>query len=119
MAAVITNGHLRELCTWEELPSDEVRAAFDYARESSSERFVQYRGSWYDVNDTQRLVVGDTYIFGEINLHPSSPLVGWEAMAFDSMWSGIAFRWPTDAEVFKHDLYSDRYGYVIVGRYVA
>jgi len=116
-ARVVTNHHIRRLRSWQDLPAD-ARPDFDYVEEDErwSDRFVEYRGAWHDVMDAQ--VLGDGRPFGW-PIAPDSPLQGWNAAASDSAWTATIFRWPTEVEIFRHDLYSDRDGYIIVGRYIS
>jgi hypothetical protein len=122
---VTTNNHIRPLHSWVDL--DEKRQDwFDYLNEEQlyDDRFVKYRGEWYDVMDTQRLQVlsSDPDVrtphqpFG-FSVYDTNPLARWDSIATESFYSGIVFRWPTEEEVYRYDLYSDRYGYIIVGRW--
>ena len=126
-AAVITNGHIRELVPFNNLP-DEVKGDFDYVHmdERWDDRFVRYGGEWHDVMDAQRIDVtpSDPNIRTRIvafgfNVAETSPLNGWDAIATTSVWTGTVFRWMTDSEAYERDLLNDRYGYIICGRYVA
>jgi len=115
---VITNGHLRELVAWTDLP-DSARGEFaDYIGEDYHQtRFVQYRGTWYDVNDCQRITAAPQYEPFGFNVREGSPLIGWDAIQTESVWTGVVFRFPTEEEAYRYDV--DRWDYIIVGRYVA
>ena len=92
---IITNKIPRPMCTFLELPA-KVQADFDYVEEDGqySARFVQYKGWWYDVYDTQ-------------SIHRSlgfDQFKGWDGIASDSYFSGVLFKFADDDSV-------------IVGRY--
>lgn len=122
-AAVITNGHIRPLVAWVDLP-DEVKADFDYLDRSYSDaevpRFVRYLGSWHDMFDAQTIAVAPAHTPYGFNVHPAHPLAGWNGIATTSHWTGTTFRFPTEEEAYDKDIQgSDRFEYAIVGRYVA
>lgn len=98
---IITNNHRRELVSLNQLPED-AQSDFEYLKmdEWYDERFVQYKGEWYDVNDTMN-VGGITQEVGEFK--------GWHSYISDTFFSGILFKWPDPAEA----------DVVIVGRYFA
>lgn len=114
MAEVKTNHRVRPLSSWLELAPN-VRAKFDYIGfdEQFTTRFVKYQGRWVDVLDTQRINSGQAFDFPAAEDHP---LAKWDMIATDSFWTGLVFRFPTEAEAFRWDL--DRYDYIIVGRYI-
>jgi hypothetical protein len=93
---IITNHQQRELLSLCELP-DDAREWFDYltGEDSYSRRFVQYRGEWYDVNDSE-------YAGG---LGFPDELKQWDGIQTESFFSGVLFK------------YSDDYEHVIVARY--
>jgi hypothetical protein len=77
-----------------ELP-DNVRADFDYVEDEFDTRLVQYKGTWYDVYDSQACGVG----FDQFK--------GWDGIVSETFFSGVLFRFVVaDDEV-------------IVGRYFA
>ena len=119
-AAVITNGHIRPLQPFNLLPV-EAQGDFDYVKsdERWDDRFVLYRGAWHDTQDAQRISVAPEHLVFGFSVHKDHPLAAWDAIATDSVWSGTAFRYMTDTEAFDRDLLNDRWGYIIVGRYVA
>jgi hypothetical protein len=91
---IVSNGALRDLVTFVELPEKE-KGWFDYVEgeEQWSPRFVEYRGSWYDTNDTEGVFPVDkrwTYIS-------------------ESYFSGVLFRLPEDEILWGEK--------VVVGRY--
>ena len=101
-----TNGHVRELRAYHELP-DAARAEwFDHymgtldetADEHYMPRFFRYRGAWYDVNDGFDHVTSATF-------------AGWDGAQSDSVFSGTVIRYANDG-AGRVD-----YGAVIVGRY--
>lgn len=91
---IVTNNHERDLVAWHMLPANE-RADFDYIfdtppaedldiacypDEAYSERFFQYRGSWYDYHEFQ----------------PTSESLaadGWDAVQPQSYFDAIAVRY--------------------------
>ena len=86
---IITNNHQRQMACLAELP-DNVRADFSYIMDDERycPRFVQYKGCWYDVYDSQS-VTRDK---------------GWDGIVSETFFSGVLFRFVGDDEV-------------IVGRY--
>jgi hypothetical protein len=94
---VKTNNQPRELLAWFELaPADSKD--FDYVdgEDRYSPRFVRYRGSWYDVNDSQ-------YAGG---LGFPESLKAWDGIVTESFSSGVLFKY-TDPQCES----------VVVGRY--
>lgn len=94
---LITNGQARPLLALCELPP-KARAAFDYLEEPDhySPRFFCYRGEWHDAHDAQqiafdtpaqRMPMGWAY-----RVHPGEPLGRFHAVATDSFFSGLAWR---------------------------
>lgn len=116
---IITNGHVRELVPYVELPESE-RVRFDYVAqdagidpvtgeapegaESNGEewtaRFFRYRGYWYDAHDFVRI---------ESDVNPpgmrapfahtvpqGDPLAQWVGIATDSHATAVLIRWGTD-----------------------
>jgi hypothetical protein len=80
-----TNGHRRELVSFEEAGSPDD---FDYiaGEDRYSPRLFSYRGAWYDLNEFDP--VGRS---GAPN-HMANQLPGWDAFQSDSFFSGIAVR---------------------------
>lgn len=74
-----TNNRPRPLVSWHDLPEKE-RDYFDYLDEDDkfSERFVHYKGWWYDAGDMMRV---DT-----------DTLKGWHAYQGDSYFSGVVIK---------------------------
>jgi hypothetical protein len=97
---IITNNIPRQLLPLTDLPA-EAQKEFDYIENYDlSYRFVQYKGCWYDVYDTQVL---------EQSRLPPGPLFklaagGWDSIVTETFFSGVVFRLVGDDEV-------------IVGRY--
>lgn len=96
MWKIKTNNHPRDLVSLWELPENIRREDFDHISEDDGAyRFVQYRGSWYDVNDTQ--VIGHDHRMGwGFPVDSDSPLAAWDHIATDSAFSAVVFRYPTE-----------------------
>jgi hypothetical protein len=93
---ITTNNRPRPLACLADLPA-KVQADFDYVENYDlSYRFVQYKGHWYDVYDSQSIT-------RELGF---DQFKGWDGIQSDSYFSGIVFRLVGDDEV-------------IVGRYCA
>ena len=94
---IITNNHQRQMACLAELP-DNVRADFDYVAKDGdyTARFVQYKGAWYDVYDSQNIT-------RELGF---DQFKGWDGIVSETFFSGVLFRLVGDDEV-------------IVGRYFA
>jgi hypothetical protein len=91
-----TNNQPRPLLAWAELP-EKARAEFDYVEEPDqwSPRFVCYRGQWVDCHDAQRIEPdsGRVHRMGwAVRVHPGEPLARFDALATDSYFSGLAWR---------------------------
>jgi hypothetical protein len=96
---VTTNNKPRTLVSLAEVPAG-IRSDFDYitGEDVYAPRLVQYRGSWYDVNDTEGLAPDDLRA------------LGWDVYLTDTFFSGIVFRhFDADGEY--------RYDNVVVGRF--
>lgn len=91
---IITNNVPRDLLSWHELTTKE-QAEFDYTNgdDSTSERFVRYKGETYDVYDTEGV--------------PNFAEPGWDSFISETFFSGILFRF-VDPENLDQ---------VVVGRY--
>lgn len=95
-----TNNVPRQLVCWHDLPAvakDDFNYIISRARaqddidgcaETYMERFVQYKGVWYDVFDSQRI----DYEMG------FSQFTGWHGIVSDSYFSGVLFRLPSDSD---------------------
>ena len=92
---IITNNKPRVLVAYADLPA-KAQVEFDYVllSDAYSPRFVQYKGAWYDVYDSQYT--------GELGF---DQFKGWHGIVSDSFFSGVLFKWVDDGEA------------VIVGRY--
>jgi hypothetical protein len=88
---IITNNQPRPLLALIDLPA-KVQKDFDYVKEGAEfhPSFVQYKGEWYDVYDTDGRV--------------PDAFKGWHGIASDSYFSGVLFKFINDCDV-------------IVGRY--
>lgn len=80
-----TNNIPRELVSWFDMPADEAQEWFSYVDEDErySPRFVQYRGSWYDVNDFE----------STRSLGTPHPFKVWDGYQSESFFSGILVRY--------------------------
>lgn len=94
---IITNHHRRDVLRLDELP-ESARADFDYVDADAGARFVHYRGTWYDINDTDGWA-------------PQSSFPGWDTYISDSFFSGIVIKWHAGE-------YND-YDSATIGRYYA
>jgi hypothetical protein len=92
---ITTNNRPRPLACLADLPA-KVQADFDYVKEGAEYRFVQYKGHWYDVYDSQSII-------RELGF---DQFKGWDSIVSESFFSGILFRLVGGDEV-------------IVGRYCA
>jgi hypothetical protein len=92
---IITNNRPRPMACFADLPA-KVQADFDYVMlaDHYSPRFVQYKGEWYDVYDSQSIT-------RELGF---SQFAGWHGIQSDSFFSGVLFKLCDDDTV-------------IVGRY--
>ena len=107
---ITTNWQPRDLEMWHALPK-EVQKDFDYLDEGQKfqDRFVEYKGEWYDAIDTQRIQVeprNERRMGWAMTVEPTHPFADWDAITTESAFSGVLFKWTTD----------DR---IIVGRYYA
>jgi hypothetical protein len=93
---ITTNNRPRPLACFADLPA-KVQADFDYVENYDlSYRFVQYKGWWYDVYDSQSIT-------RELGF---DQFKGWHGIVSDSFFSGVLFKLCDDGEV-------------VVGRYYA
>ena len=78
-----TNGRKRPLYTLADLP-EKAQAEFDYVLlcDAYSPRFVQYKGWWYDVYDSQNVT-------RELGF---DQFKGWHGIVSDSYFSGVLFK---------------------------
>ena len=88
---ITTNNRPRALVWWHDLPTS-VQKDFDYLddNERCQERFVQYKGWWYDVYDTMTV----------------RTFKGWDSYEPQGFFCGVLFRFVS-------------YNEVICGRYVS
>jgi hypothetical protein len=95
---IITNNRPRPLLALIDLP-EKARAEFDYLTEDHERfdlRFVQYKGVWYDVADTD----------GKDGGRIPSAFKGWDEWRSESFWSGVLFKWANDYDVIVGRYYS-------------
>lgn len=94
---IITNWVPRNMVALYELPAKK-REWFDYVEEEDdayTPRFVQYKGEWHDVFDTQVIEpdTGRQHRMGwAMRVHPGSPLCLFDSVESDSYFSGLLFR---------------------------
>lgn len=115
---VRTNHQLRRLEEWRDLP-EKAQRTFGYLsdQEHFDARFVRYGGEWFDVEDTQRIVVAPEFSTAGVNVQPGHPLSLWHRLETDGLLGGVVFRWLSVKEARERDF--DRDDYVIVGWYSA
>jgi hypothetical protein len=103
---VVTNNHPRDLLSSHEL-DDKIRAKyFDYIEdgewfEECYNRFFQYKGWWYDINE-----------FQQIPALMLKHMKWWDGYSPDTFFSGILVKYAGFDRGFDRDL-------IIVGRYYA
>ncbi len=96
---IITNNHPRPLACLAELPA-KVRADFDYVGDDFDARFVQYKGHWYDVYDTQAIRTVPGFPMGwAMVVAEDSPLADWDSIVSETFFSGVLFRLVGDDQV--------------------
>lgn len=99
---IITNWAPRNMVALCEL-DDKQRAWFDYVEEDDAytPRFVQYKGEWVDVFDTQRIEAdnGRSPMGWAVKVHPGSPLCLFDSVTSDTYFSGLLFRLVDDDKV--------------------
>lgn len=86
---VTTNNIPRPMVCLADLPA-KTQLDFDYVREQGdySERFVQYKGCWYDVYDSQSVT-------RELGFNQFK---GWHGVVSDSFFSGVLFKLVDDGD---------------------
>jgi hypothetical protein len=106
---LVCNFQARELVPFADLP-EKVRAEFDYVSEEDwSNRFVCYRGEWFDVFDCQRIVsTSDKFGYAgwSMPVHPGEPFAHFDAIQSDSYFSGHVFKLCADDTVIVARYYS-------------
>ena len=98
---IITNWKYRPLQCLQDMPEG-VRADFDYITDEYEPRFVNYRGVWHDVYDTQRIEPdnGRAHPMGwAVRVHPGSPLALFDSVESDTFFSGTLYRLGPDDTV--------------------
>ena len=86
---ITTNNQPRVPYALYELPA-EVQKEFDYITDDDmyTPRFVQYKGTWYDVYDSQSVT-------GELGFNQFK---GWHGVVSESFFSGVLFKWVDDGD---------------------
>lgn len=107
---IITNNQPRPAACWRDLDA-KWQKEFDYVEDSDQPRFVRYNGEWYDAVDAQRITTSHRHapMGWDMHVEPESPLAKWHAIASDSYFSGMLFRFGTD--------FGTGEGHIVVGRY--
>jgi hypothetical protein len=104
---IVTDNKPRELKCFMDL-SERERADFDYIKDAEfyDQRFVRYKGHWYDVNDTQRICAEPyaRHMF-DFCVNPDHPFAKWNCITSETFFSGVLFRWGKE------------YAHVVVGSY--
>jgi hypothetical protein len=99
---IITNWIPRNMVALYEL-DDKQRAWFDYVEDDAyTPRFVQYRGEWVDVFDTQCIEADNgrrSPVGWGVKVHPGSPMCLFDSVTSDSYFSGLLFRLVDDDKV--------------------
>lgn len=133
--SITTNNHVRDLVSWNDLPSDDVRGEFAYVMAGLdpddgltedgegpedlcyTPRFFDYRGDWYDTNE---FVVIESEINPPGMRRPFAHTVPqghelgrWAGIATDSHSTAVVIRWGADWSGMVD------YKTVVVGYYVA
>ena len=98
---IVTNNVPRDVVTWHDVPEKIAKSDFDYVPEDDrySERFVCYRGWWYDLGDMQaikRWPNNPPVIDGNVRVNDDSPFAKWDMVHGDSYFSGVLFRYVND-----------------------
>lgn len=96
-----TNNIARELVTFHDMPV-KARSDFDYVTDDApfEYRFIQYKGTWYDTYDTQRIAVDVGQFMGwTMAVQKDSPLSKWHAVVSETYFSGVLFRFTGDSMV--------------------
>lgn len=84
---IVTNNQPRYMISFIELP-EKVKADFDYVEEDEqySDRFVCYRGGWYDV-------------FEMTTINGIASLDGWDAHMGETYFSGVLVKLSDEDQV--------------------
>ena len=105
---IITNNRPRPLLALIDLP-EKARADFDYVKDGAEfyPSFVQYKGVWYDVADSQSIRTGPGAPMGwAYTVEKDSPFADWDGIMSDSFFSGVLFKWANDYDVIVGRYYS-------------
>lgn len=94
-----TNNKPYPLVCFHELPPT-VMLDFDYIDDEDdmyTERFVKYRGHWYDTRDVQGITVSKGMVLRgcmgwNMTVEPDHPFADWSAVISDSYFSGVLFK---------------------------
>ena len=105
---VITNHQPRWLVHKIDMP-EKARADIDYVEDDCSERFVQYKGVWYDVYDTQSIQVTSEHhlpMGWAFYVEPGHPFAPYTAVLSDTYFSGVLFKLVDDDKVICANYFS-------------
>lgn len=95
---ITTNNVPRDPVAFCDLP-EAVRPDFDYVdADDYSERFVLYRGSWYDLNEFQRITRHDSNHGWAYMVEGGSDLLAWDGIQTDTYFSGVVCRYVDGGE---------------------
>jgi hypothetical protein len=100
MLKIRTNNLPRDLVPFHALP-EKARKDFDYLDEDeqNTDRFVNYKGEWYDTLDTQAIRVSNSHdlpMGWAMYVNAEDQLAKWDAIISDSYFSGVLFRFSQD-----------------------
>ena len=105
---IITNNQPRNLVTFHDLTLRDQKD-FDYVTDDAQyeNRFVNYKGSWYDIYDTQRISVNVGQFMGwTMAVDKDSPLIKWNAIVSETFFSGVLFRFTDEDQIVCGRYYS-------------
>lgn len=93
---IIQSRRLYHLAPFDALP-DKVKSDFDYLdpEDRGSDRFVCYRGYWYDTHDCQSIRVetdNPAPMGWAMTVAADHPFAKWNSVVSDSYFSGVLFR---------------------------
>jgi hypothetical protein len=110
---VITDNKPRSLVSFKDLPPS-TKEDFEYTQQKLDdeidERFVLYKGNWYDTKDIQPIHVrrdGDDGVLGwALPVDEDHPFASWDSMLPETYFTGVLFKmWD--------------YDHVVCGRYTS
>lgn len=105
---VTTNHKPRWLVRKVDLP-EKVQSDFDYVKDDWLYRFVQYKGAWYDVDDTQSIQVTSEHhrpMGWAMYVEPGHPFAPYTAVLSETYFSGVLFKLVDDDKVVCANYFS-------------